>query len=110
MHQTFATVTPDEIAGLLNTALDHGEFHSPSCSDIVIKEQNDVVIYGTFKESLHNRYHDRLGFFNINAGAVHIWEKDGTGTWKSCNYRKIYNLPQLATWLIEKHLGAVVSR
>ena len=99
--KTFADLTKDEVAGILNTAMDDGEWHTPSAGDISIKEQNTSVVYGWCNISKHNTYHDKEVWFNINANTVQIWVKEyqGQGKIHKSLYRPIYNLKQLGNIL-----------
>lgn len=96
--KTFLDLTKEEIAGILNTAMDDGEWHTPSAHDINIHElSNARAAYGWCNISKHNTYHDKEVWFNINANTVQIWEKQyRKGKSDLCLYRAIYNLKQLA--------------
>ncbi len=76
MKRTFNDLTKEEIAGILNTALDDGEWHTPSASDINIHTQHGRAIYGWCNISKHNTYHDKEVWFNINSNCVQIWQKE----------------------------------
>jgi len=98
-------MTNEQVAEVLNTAMDNGEWHTPSTDhrSIEINElSSKVVRYGTCKISLHSNYHDQLNWFNINKDCVHIWQ-DSTlpGRVKSVN-RNIYRFREVIE-LIDKY-------
>jgi hypothetical protein len=94
--KTFADLTKEEISGILNTAMDDGEWHTPSAHDINIHTQTAQAIYGWFNCSKHNTYHDQERWFNINGNNVQIWIKQyRRGKADSCLYKPIYNFKQL---------------
>gem|GEM_PF-3404169 len=94
--RSFNDLTIDEISGILNTAMDDGEWHTPSARDINIKEQTRFCVYGWCNISKHNTYHDKEIWFNINQDTVQIWVKEYIkgGVDKSL-YRTIHNIYQL---------------
>lgn len=96
--KTFLDLTKDEIAGILNTAMDDGEWHTPSAHDINLHHlSNPKAAYGWCNISKHNTYHDKEVWFNINANTVKIWEKEyRKGKMDLSHFRPIYNLSQLA--------------
>ena len=96
MAKSFLDLTPEEIAGILNTAMDDGEWHTPSATDINIKVQHGQAVYGWCNISKHNTYHDKEVWYNINGNSVAIWEKEYVkGRADKCLYRKIYNFKKL---------------
>jgi hypothetical protein len=97
MNTNFSDLSKERIAGILNTAMDDGEWHTPHASDIQIHTQSTAAIYGWCNISKHNTYHDKEVWFNINANTVKIWEKQyRKGLSDLSLYRSIYNLKQLA--------------
>ncbi len=97
--KTFLDLTKEEITGILNTAMDDGEWHTPSAHDISIHElSNAKSVYGWCNISKHNTYHDKEVWFNINANTVKIWEKKygGKGKVDISLHHPIYNLKKLA--------------
>lgn len=100
--KTFLDITKDEIANIINIAMDDGEWHTPFAHDINIHElSNAKASYGWCNISKHNTYHDKEVWFNINANTVKIWEKKYGGKGKAdiSIYRSIHNLKQLAELL-----------
>lgn len=92
----FEKWTIENIADLLNCALDDGEWHTPSVSDIKIHTNNGVVIYGYCNISKHNTYHDVEHWFNINWYSVKIWKEEYVrNRANACLFKPIYNLQQL---------------
>ena len=97
--KTFLELTKEEIASILNTAMDDGEWHTPSATDISLHElSNSRACYGWCNISKHNTYHDKEVWFNINANTVKIWEKQygGKGRIDVSLFRPIYNLKKLS--------------
>jgi hypothetical protein len=96
--KSFLDLTKEEIAGILNTAMDDGEWHTPSAHDVNIHEYSNVkAVYGWCNISKHNTYHDKEVWFNINANTVQIWEKQyRKGRIDLSLYRPIYNLKRLS--------------
>ena len=72
----FHDLSIEEISGILNTALNDDEWHTPSVSDISIKQQTQFCVYGWCNISKHNTYHDKEVWFNINGDCVHIWVEE----------------------------------
>lgn len=101
--KTFDQLTPEEIAGILNTAMDDGEWHTPSATDVKMHHlSNARAAYGWCNISKHNTYHDKEVWFNINANTVKIWEKEYIkGKIDKSHYRPIYNILRLADILKE---------
>lgn len=104
-ERDFEKMTVDQVAEIINIAMDNGNWHTPSTSSksIVINPlSSKVVRYGTCKISLHSNYHDEDYWFNINANSVHIWQ-DATlpGRSKTIS-NNIYNLRKLIE-LIDKY-------
>lgn len=92
----FEKWTLDDIQDILNTALDDGEWHTPSVSDINIHTNNGFAIYGWCNISKHNTYHDVEHWFNINWYSVKIWKEEYVrGRANACHFRPIYNLQKL---------------
>lgn len=92
MNHDFNKLTPDQIADILNTAMDTGNWHTPGTDSKTIKihTQHNQVAYGTCEVSLHSNYHDQVNWFNINQDSVHIWQDASLpGKSKSVN-RNIY--------------------
>lgn len=94
--RSFNDLTIEEISGILNTAMDDGEWHTPSASDISIHTQNSHVVYSWCNISKHNTYHDKEVWFNINQDTVQMWVKEYVkgGVDKSL-YRTIHNIYEL---------------
>jgi hypothetical protein len=102
MNTNFSDLTKKRIAGILNTAMDDGEWHTPSATDVNIQTQNTSVIYGWCNISKHNTYHDKEVWFNINANTVQIWEVEyRKGLSNLSRYMAIYNLKILSEALSE---------
>jgi hypothetical protein len=102
MNTNFSDLTKERIAGILNTAMDDGEWHTPSAHDIKIHTQNTSVVYGWCNISKHNTYHDKEAWFNINGNTVQIWEEEyRKGLSNLSRYRAIYNLKNLGEVLEE---------
>lgn len=100
MKKTFVDLTPEEITGILNTAMDNGDWHTPSAHDINIKSQTEFAVYGWFNCSKHNTYHDQERWFNINANNVQIWVKEYVrGKADKSLYKPIYNFKKLGDFL-----------
>jgi hypothetical protein len=100
--ENFSTLTKEQIAGILNTAMDDGEWHTPSATDININTQHTQAIYGWCNISKHNTYHDKEVWFNINGNCVQIWEKQyRKGLSDLSLYRPIYNFANLVKRLEE---------
>jgi hypothetical protein len=92
----FTKWTIDDIADLLNCALDDGEWHTPSVTGIMIHTNNGVAIYGYCNISKHNTYHYIEHWFNINDYSVKIWREEYVRGKANVNYYKpIYNLQKL---------------
>lgn len=103
-NKDFADLTEEEISGILNTALDDDEWHTPSAHDIKIHTQSRVAVYGYCNLSRHNQYHDLEHWFNINADTVQIWREEYVRNKANKSlYRKIHNIVKLAEVL--KPLG-----
>jgi hypothetical protein len=99
----FEKWTTDDILDLLNCAMDDGEWHTPSASDIYIHTNNGFAIYGRCNISKHNTYHDAEYWFNINWYSVSIWKEEyAKGRANINHHRAIYNLQQLVEKL-KKH-------
>lgn len=110
MAKTFADLTTEEISGILHTALDDGEWHTPWISDINIKSQNTSAIYGWCNISKHNQYHDIEHWFNINANTVQIWKRQyRKGLSDLSLHRAIYNLKQLSERLSELEFKPIIQ-
>lgn len=93
----------EDIIDLLNTALDDGEWHTPSVSDIYIHTNTGQAIYGRCNISKHSTYHDVEHWFNINWYSVKIWKEEYVKGKANINHqRAIYNLQQLVEKL-KKH-------
>jgi len=94
--RSFNDLNEEEIRGILNTAMDDGEWYTPSSSDINIHTQNSHVVYGWCNISKHNSYHDKEVWFNINQDTVQIWVKEYVkGKIDKSLYRTIHNIYQL---------------
>lgn len=92
----FEKWTIEDITDLLNTALDNGDWHTPSVTDINIKQNNGVSIYGWCNVSKHNTYHDLEHWFNINWYSVKIWREEYVrNRANACHHLPIYNLQRL---------------
>jgi hypothetical protein len=90
----------EDIRDLLNCAMDDGEWHTPSASDINIHTNNGFSIYGRCNISKHSTYHDIEHWFNINAYSVKIWKVEYIRNRANAHhYRPIYNIQQLANKL-----------
>lgn len=100
-ERTFLDLTTEEVSGILNTAMDDGEWHTPSAYDIHLHElSNSKAAYGWCNISKHNTYHDKEVWFNINANTVKIWEKQYVkGKIDRALYRPIFNIAQLSSIL-----------
>jgi hypothetical protein len=89
----FELWTVENVSDLLNTALDDGEWHTPSVTDINIKQNNGYCIYGWCNISRHNSYHDVEHWFNINSYSVQIWKEEYIRNRANVHHhRPIYNL------------------
>lgn len=100
MKETFENISKERIAGILNTAMDDGEWHTPSVSDINIRSQTISAIYGWCNISKHNTYNDKEVWFNINKNNVKIWVKEyERGKIDRSLFRPIYNFKQLGAIL-----------
>lgn len=94
--KTFANLSSSEIIGILNTAMDNDDWHTPSANDLSIIEQTERCIYGYFNCSLHNQYHDQERYFNINSDTIQIWiRKYDRGRADICLYKIIHNIIKL---------------
>lgn len=92
----FQDLSIEEITGILNTALDDGEWHTPGVSDINIKQQTTHCVYGWCNISKHNTYHDTEVWFSINKDTIQIWvEEYVKGKANKSLYRVIHNIYQL---------------
>lgn len=69
----FADLTEEKIRDILSDAIDGGDWHSPSVSNLQILEQNNSVVYGKFTSSLHNTFRDEERGFQINSDSVEVW-------------------------------------
>jgi hypothetical protein len=86
----------EDIADLLNTAMDDGEWHTPHASDIYIHTNNGYAIYGRCNISKHSSYHNVEHWFNINWYSVQIWKEEYVrGKANTSHHRPIYNLQKL---------------
>lgn len=96
--KSFLDLSKEQIAGILNTAMDTGDWHTPSASDVNLHElSNAKAAYGWCNISKHNTYHDKEVWFNINSNTVQIWEKEyQKGKIDKSVYRPIYNLKKLS--------------
>lgn len=101
--KTFLEITKEQISGILNTAMDDGEWHTPSAYDVSLHElSNARAAYGWCNISRHNRYHDKEIWFNINSNTVKIWEKEYVkGGIDKSKYWPIHNLKTLSEVLSE---------
>jgi len=96
-NKDFNDLTTQEIRGILHTALDDDEWHTPSVSDVTIHTQSRVAVYGYCNLSKHNTYHDVEHWFNINADTVQIWKVEYVRDRMNKHlYRVIHNLVKLA--------------
>lgn len=96
-NKDFGDLSENEISGILNTALDDDEWHTPSVSDIKIHTQSRVVVYGYCNLSRHNQYHYIEHWFNINGDTVQIWNEEYVrNRANKHNYRVIHNIVKLA--------------
>lgn len=99
----FEKWTIEDVLDILNCAMDDGEWHTPSASDIYIHTNNGYAIYGRCNISKHSSYHDIEHWFNINANSVMIWKEEYVrGKANANHHRPIYNLQQLVEKL-RKH-------
>ena len=99
----FERWTIEDITDILNCAIDDGEWHTPSVSDINIKQNNGYSIYGWCNLSKHNTYHDVEHWFNINGYSISIWREEYVrNRANSCYHKPIYNLQKLVEKL-KKH-------
>lgn len=99
----FEKWTTEDIVDLLNTAMDDGEWHTPSATDIYIHTNNGYAIYGRCNISKHNSYHNIEHWFNINYYSVKIWvEEYVRNRANKTLFRPIYNLQKLVDKL-KKH-------
>src|SRR5688572_12241885 len=101
----FELMTNEEIAEIINTALDTGDWHTPSTDYRSIeldKLSSRLVRYGTCKVSLHSNYHDELYWFNINKDSVHIWQDSSLPGRSKTIARNIYRIRDLIA-LIDKY-------
>lgn len=57
--KTFNYLSKEEISGILITAMDDGEYHTPSVYDVHIHTQHNSAIYGWCNISKHNTYLSR---------------------------------------------------
>lgn len=96
--KSFSDLSKEEIASILNLAMDSGDWHTPSATDIQLSDlANPQAVYGWCNISLHSNYHDKEVWFNINANSVKIWEKKYIkGKIDKSEYRPIYNIEKLA--------------
>lgn len=103
MPKTFNDLTKDEIADILNTAMDDKEWHTPYATDINIKVQDAGVVYGWCNISKHSTFHDIEHWFNINSNNVAIWKKEygGIGRIEKSLHRPVYNFKELGNILSE---------
>lgn len=101
--RTFSELTIEEIAQILNTAMDNGDWHTPSANDVKLHElSNPRAAYGWCNISKHNTYHDKEVWFNINSNTVQIWEEQYVkGKANILLYRPIYNVKKLGEILSE---------
>jgi hypothetical protein len=110
MDTNFSDLSKERIAGILNTAMDDGEWHTPSATDINIHTQHSRCIYGWCNISKHNTYHDKEVWFNINGNTVQIWEKEyRKGKIDLCHYRPIHNLKKLGEVLHDLDFKPIVQ-
>lgn len=94
---SLADLTTDEIGLILMMAMDGGDWHTPSISDIRIHTQTDRCVYGYGNISLHSNYHDIEHWFNINSTSIKIWKEEYVKGKANKNiFRPIYNIPDLA--------------
>jgi hypothetical protein len=95
--KTFADLNKEEIAHILNVAMDDGEWHTPSAYDISIHTQHSRVVYGWCNISKHNDYSDMEVWFNINSNTVKIWVSEyRKGKCALSHHRPINNLKKLS--------------
>jgi len=101
MSKMMDEMTINEIAEILNIAMDDGEYHTPYASDINLHElSNSKAAYGWCNISKHNTYHDKEVWFNINSNTVKIWENKYVKGKADLNlYRPIYNIKKLSNLL-----------
>ena len=94
MNHDFNKLTSEQIADILNTALDNGNWHTPNVDSktIQIQTQDKKVIYGVCEVDLHSNYRHQFNWFNINSDSVHIWQDSSLpGRHKVVN-KNIYRL------------------
>lgn len=87
----------DEIDYILEIAMDTGDWHTPTVSDIKILTQTNRCVYGYCNLSLHNNYHNIEYWFNINSSSINIWKEEYIRNKANVNHnRRIYNIQKLA--------------
>ena len=97
--RTFSDLSNEELLKILNIALDNGNWHTTTASDIQLSElSSNVVAYGTCKISLHNTFRDKEVWFNINENTVQIWESRPRGRmYPESIHMAIYNLNDIVS-------------
>ena len=97
--RTFSDLSDKELLKIINIALDNGNWHTTTASDIQLHElSNNMAAYGTCKISLHNAFRDKEVWFSINENTVQIWEnRPRKNMVDECLYRAIYNLNDIVS-------------
>lgn len=95
--RTFSDLSNEELLKILNVALDTGDWHTTTASDIQLDDlSNNMAAYGTCKISKHNTFSDQEVWFTINENTVHIWEnRPRPNKADECLYMAIYNLENI---------------
>lgn len=62
----------ESIAAIINNAMDSGDWHTPSASEIALQDINVDFINGTFRWHLHNGGSKRCWFQFNKMGSVHL--------------------------------------
>lgn len=93
-------VSQEVISTILMDAIDSGNWHTPSVSNLELEEQSNACIRGKFITSLHNTYQDLPREFEITKDSVKIWEHrqqvGARGLKDKRDYRAIYNIIRIA--------------
>jgi len=97
--RTFSDLSNEELLKILNIALNNGDWHTTTASDIQLHDlSNNMVAYGTCKISKHNTFRDKEVWFTINEKTVHIWEnRPRQNMIYESLYRAIYNLKDIVS-------------
>jgi len=97
--RTFSDLSNEELLKILNIALNNGDWHTTTASDIQLHDlSNNMAAYGTCKISKHNTFRDKEVWFTINENTVHIWEnRPRQNMIDESLYRAIYNLDRIVS-------------